>query len=172
MDGVDGSSVPVPERGGPSSPSSARSVLLGASAGRQGKDLEVCSVQSRSSMGRWSGGGPPECTGDPGRLPMGSGAVCGQRWGDGPVLVCPGPSPSLRNIRGRGDVQYPLLCQTWRRPPISPTLAQSVRGYKDVLLLLITIDCQLGPSFGALRLHLPYRGYLQATSFLRGPQVG
>ena len=57
-------------------------------------------------------GGPPECTGDPRPLADGKrGAVCGQRWGDGPVLSCPGPPPSLRNIRGRGDVQYPLLYQ-------------------------------------------------------------
>ena len=89
----------------------ARSVLLGASAGRQGKDLKVCSMQPGAAWGNGVGGGvPPEYTGDPRPLSQGKrGAVCGQGWGDGPVLSCLSPPPSLRNIRGRGDAQYPLL---------------------------------------------------------------
>lgn len=69
----------------------------------------ACSPEQRGAME--SGvGGPPEYTGDPRLLSHGKrGTVCGQGWGDGPVLSCLSPPPSLRNIRGRGDAQYPLL---------------------------------------------------------------
>ena len=167
MNGMDGSPVPVSEHGDLSRPFPARSILLGASAGRQGKDLKVCSVQPRAVWGDVVGG-PPEYTGDP-RLLL-HGKVCGQGWGDGRVLSRPTPPPSLRNSHGHGDTKYPLLYQTWRRPPISPTSAQSVWGYKDVLLLLITIDCQLEPHLCNL-CPSAISGYLQATSFTcRGPR--
>ena len=58
-----------------------------------------------------------------------------------------------------------------RRPPISPTLAQSVWGYKDVPLLLITIDCQLDPHLCNL-CPSAISGYLQATSFTCGAPGG
>ena len=166
---MDGSPAPVPERGDPSRPFfPARSILLGASAGRQGKDLEVCSVQPRVVWGDGVGGSSRVHRGPQAASPWE--AVCGQGWGGGRVLSRPTPPPSLRNSHGHGDMQYPLLYQTWRRPPISPTSAQSVWGYKDVLLLLITIDCQLEPHLCNL-CPSAISGYLQATSFTcRGPR--
>ena len=132
-----------------------------------GKGSQSLQRAAQSSVGRCCGG-PPEYTGDP-RLLL-HGKVCGQGWGDGRVLSRPTPPPSLRNSHGHGDTQYPLLYQTWRRPPISPTSAQSVWGYKDVLLLLITIDCQLEPHLCNL-CPSAISGYLQATSFTcRGPR--
>lgn len=167
MNGMDGSPVPVSEHGDLSRPFPARSILLGASAGRQGKDLKVCSVQPRAVWGDVVGV-LQSTRGTPGCFSMGR---CVDRAGEMVAsLSRPTPPPSLRNSHGHGDTQYPLLYQTWRRPPISPTSAQSVWGYKDVLLLLITIDCQLEPHLCNL-CPSAISGYLQATSFTcRGPR--
>lgn len=94
MNGMDGSPVPVPDGGDPSRPFfPARSVLLGASAGRQGKDLEVCSVQPRAVWGDGVGGGPPEYTGDPRLLPHGK--LCVDRAGE---MVASSPAPPLPHL--------------------------------------------------------------------------
>lgn len=166
MNGMDGSPVPVPECGDPSRPFFPAPQRSAGSFGRQaGKGSRSLQRAAQSSVGRWCGGSSRVHGGTQDASPWE--AVCGQGWGYGRVLSRPTPPPSLRNGRGHGDTQYTLLYQTWRRPPISPTSAQSVWGYKDVLLLLITIDCQLEPHLCNL-CPSAISGYLQATSFTCG----
>ena len=98
MHGMDGSPVPVPERGGPPLPLfPTRSVLLGASAGRQGKDLEVCSMQPGAAWGDGVGGGGvlQSTRGTPGCFPMGSGVLCVDRGGE---MVLSSPASALPHL--------------------------------------------------------------------------
>ena len=74
----------------------ARSVLLGASAGRQGKDLKVCSMQPGAAWGKGVGGGFLQSTrGTPGRFPMGSGVLCVDRGGE---MVLSSPASALPHL--------------------------------------------------------------------------
>ena len=98
MDGMDGSPVPVPERGVLPSPASLPAVFCWElrQAGRQGKDLKVCSMQPGAAWGNGVGGGFLQSTrGTPGRFPMGSGVLCVDRGGE---MVLSSPASALPHL--------------------------------------------------------------------------
>lgn len=95
MDGVDGSSVPVPERGGPSLPFFRPQRSAGSFGRKAGKGSRSLQRAVQSSMGRWSGGVLQSARGTPGRLPMGSGVLCVDRGGE---TVPSSPAPALPHL--------------------------------------------------------------------------
>lgn len=72
----------------------ARSVLLGASAGRQGKDLKVCSMQPGAAWGNGVGGGSSRVHGGPqAAFPWEAGCCVWTGVGRWSCPLLPQPSP-------------------------------------------------------------------------------
>lgn len=97
MDGMDGSPVPVPERGVLPSPASLPAVFCWElrQAGRERiSKSAACSLEQRGAM-EWGGGFLQSTRGTPGRFPMGSGVLCVDRGGE---MVLSSPASALPHL--------------------------------------------------------------------------